>query len=173
MRLPVPYAPPLLRVVLLQQLTKHVGVLRWMPHEKHCAKTRAECCLRFGHATFGAGHFRGVSRQEVIHRLFGRELRDGRQHAECIGREKYDVQRMSTASAWHVILDVVQRIRRTRILGDALIRKIDRAIGLIEHNVFENRAEHLRGLINIRLCFGREIDDLRVAAAFEVEGAVW
>ena len=41
----------------------------------------------------------------------------------------------------------------------------------IEHDVLEDGAEHLRGSINVRLAFGRQVDHLRVASTLVVERA--
>ena len=45
------------------------------------------------------------------------------------------------------------------------------AVVFIEHHVFEYRAEAQR-LENVRLALGREVDRLRVAAAFDIEDAI-
>ena len=162
MRLPTPYGAagpagvhqPHVRAVLVDQLAEHLGVLRRMPDEEHRAEAGRERRLRLGHAALGAGDLRRVAGEEVVHRLLARELRDRRQHAERVGGEEDDVLRMPAASARDVVRDVVQRIRRARVLGDRLVLELHLARHRIEHDVLEDRAEHLRRAIDVRLALG-------------------
>src|SRR5689334_17097990 len=92
-----------------------------MPHEEHRTEARAEGRLWLRDAALRSGYLRRIAREEVVHRLLARELRDGRQHAERIGREEHDVPGMPTPAIRDVMLDVMQWIRRSRVLGDRLI----------------------------------------------------
>ena len=58
-------------------------------------KQVAEGGLRLRHAALGAGDLGRVARQEVVHRLLRRQLRDGRQHAEGVGGQQHDVARVA------------------------------------------------------------------------------
>ena len=106
-----------------------------------------------------------------IHRLLGRELRDRRQHAERVGGQEDDVLRMSAEAGNHGVLDELDRIRRARVLGLAVVVVVGNARDGIEHHVFQHGAEAER-VVDLRLGLGREVDALGVAAAFEVEDAV-
>ena len=93
-----------------QQIAEHVRVLGGVPYKKDRPEARTERGLRLVDTRFSARDFRRVTRKEIEHRLFGRELRDWRQYAERIGRQEDHVFRMATAATRHVILDVMQRI---------------------------------------------------------------
>ena len=96
-------------------------------------------------------------------------MRDGRQHAEGVGREEDDVLWMTRASAGDVIADVVERITRARVLRDLLALELDLLGKRIELTVLKHRPEHLCGGVDVRLALLGEVDHLRVAAAFKVE----
>ena len=158
-------------VVLMQQRAEHLGVLGGMPDEEDGAEACRERGLRFRDAALGARDLRGVPGEEVIHRLLPGELGDRRQHAEGVGRQEDDVPGVPAASARHVVADVRQRVRRARVLGDALVLELHLPAVGIEHDVLEDRAEHLRGPVDVGLALRREVDDLGVAAPLEVERA--
>ena len=65
-----------------------------------------------------------------------------------------------------------QRIGAARVFGQRLpSSKSGTPVG-VEHDIFQHRAEALRGGEDLRLGLGRKPDRLGVAAAFEVEDAV-
>ena len=141
-----------------------------MPDEKRPAEAGRERRLRLGHAHLGARDLGRVAADEVIHRVRRRERADRRQHAERVAGEKDHVGRMAGDAGDLRVLDELDRIRAARVLRDARVGVIDVAI-FIEHDVLEHRAEAQR-LKDVRLVFRREVDRLRVAAAFDVEDAV-
>src|SRR5204862_8201255 len=66
----------------------------------------ARPCTPFPYTTLfrsalGARHFCGVAAEEVIHGLFGRQPRDRRQDAECVGGQEDDIAAMSTHAGHH------------------------------------------------------------------------
>ena len=83
------------RVVLPHLLREQLGVLARMPDEERSAEARRKRGLRLGHAHLGAGDFRGVAADEVIHRVRRRERADRRQHAERVAGEEDHVGRMA------------------------------------------------------------------------------
>ena len=158
------------RVVLAHLLGEQLGVFARMPDEERSAEARRECGLRLGDAHFGAGDFRGVAADEVIHRVRGRERAHRRQHAEGVAGEENHIGRMAGHAGDFRVLDELDRICAARVQRDAGVGVVH-AVVFIEDHVFEHRAEAQR-LENVRLALGREVDRLRVAAAFDVEDAV-
>ena len=61
------------------------------------------------------------------------------------------------------------RIGRPTVLGEPAIVEVDDPGFGIDDHIFQNRAEPLRRREDLRLGLGGQVDDLRVAAAFEVE----
>ena len=64
-------------------------------------------------------HLGCVAADEVVHRLRMREARDRRQHAECVAAEQDDVFGVGADAGDGGIVDVLNGVRRTRVLGDA------------------------------------------------------
>ena len=69
--------------------------------EERGAEAGAERGLRLGDADLGTGHLGRVAGEEHLHRLLGRELGDGRQHAECVTGQHDDVRRLAGALLGH------------------------------------------------------------------------
>jgi len=70
------------------------------------------------------------------------------------------------------VRDEVQRIGATGVFGARGVVEVGHA-GFIKDDVLEHGAEALGGRVDFRLGFGRQADGLGVAAAFEVENAVF
>ena len=83
------------RVVLAHLLGEQFGVFVRVPDEKRPTKTRRKRRLRLGYAHFGAGDFRGVATDKVIHRVRRRERADRRQHAEGVAGQENHIRRMA------------------------------------------------------------------------------
>ena len=158
------------RVVLAHLLGEQFGVFAWMPDEERSTEARRERGLRLGDPHFGAGDFRGVAANEVIHRVRGRERANRREHAERVASEENHIGRMAGCARDFRVVDEFDRIRAARVECDPRVRVVH-AVVFIEHHVFEYRAEAQRPE-NIRLALWREVDRLRVAAAFDIEDAV-
>src|SRR5215831_12194782 len=124
-----------------------------MPNQKWSTETGRERCLWFGHTHLGAGDFRSVAADEMIHRVGWRKRADRGQHTKCIASEKDHISRMSGDARNLCVLDELDRIRATRVLRDARVRVIDVMI-FIENDILQHRAEAQR-LKNIRLAFRR------------------
>ena len=81
MRLPTPYLPPVQPVLTSQQSTlalgdpllEQVAVDRRVARHERRAEAGREGRLRLGHADLGARDLGRVARQEVVHRLVGRQ----------------------------------------------------------------------------------------------------
>ncbi len=64
-----------------------------------------------------------------------------------------------------------QRIGAARVFGQTAVVEVRNAV-VVEHDVFQHRAEAPRRGEDLRLGLGRQPDRLGVAAAFEIEDAV-
>ncbi len=84
---------------------------------------------------------------------------------------KKDVARRPGAAGRQRARDVAKRVRRARVLGDAVVVPGDRARVRVDDDVLEDGAE-ADGLEDLRLGLLRKADDLGVAAALEVEDAM-
>ena len=163
---------PAIGAVLVHQLTEQFRVDGGVTRHERAAEAARERGLRLLHALFGAGDARGVAGQEVVHRLFRRQLGDRRQHAECIGGQHHDILRVRALAGFRRVRNELQRIGRAGVFGQRAIVQVQRALDRIHHDVLEDGAEALGGRVDLRLGFLGQVDHLRVAAAFEVEQAV-
>ena len=135
----------------------------------------AEACREggggLGYAALGARKLCGEAGQEVVLGLLGREDGNGGQNAECVrGKEDDVLCRGSCAHGAHDVLDVVDGVRNSGVLGDGLIIKVDLAV-CVDGHVLEQSVALYR-IVDIGLGLLVEVYDLRVAAALEVENAV-
>ena len=118
------------------------------------------------------GNARGVAGQEVVARLLGRELRDGREDAERIAGEHDDVLGLGRDMARDLrVRDELDGVRAAGVLRDARVVVVGRAgdgvvDDVLEHGPEADRAEDLGLLLRA------EVDALGVAAALDVEDAV-
>src|SRR4029450_99301 len=105
-----------------------------MPNQKWSAEARRERRLRFGNTHFGAGDFRGVAADEMIHRVRGRKRTNWWQHAKGVAGYQDNVGRLAGDTRNLCVLADLYRVRASGILRDAGVGVIDIAV-LIEHNV--------------------------------------
>ena len=140
-----------------------------MARHEGCAKAGREGRGRLRHADFGARDARGIARQEVVHRLFGRQPRDRRQHAISVGGEEDDILRDRPQILLRCIRDEVDRVGTAAIFGEAVVIQVDGAGFLVHHDIFQHRAEPLGGGEDFRFGLGRQVDHLGIAAALEIE----
>ncbi len=128
------------RIVLAHLLGEQFGVFARMPDEKRSTEARREGGLRLGDPHFGAGDFRGVAANKVIHRVRGRESAHWWKHAEGVTREENHIGWMAGHARDFSVLDELDRICAARVKRDAGVGVVD-AMVFIEDHVFENRAE--------------------------------
>lgn len=67
----------------------------------------AEFLSYLDNAIFGTCHFGGVSRNEMVHHLVGREFRDGRKNTKGITGQQDQVLRVATDTRNFGIGDVI------------------------------------------------------------------
>ena len=105
----------------------------------------------------------------MIHRLLRGQPGDRRQHAEGIGGQQNHVRRRWPQVLFAGVGNELDRVGAAGILGLAVVGEVEHAGVGIHGDVFQDRAEHLRGCVDLRLALGRKVDHLGVAATFEVE----
>ena len=164
-----------LRAIGLYALNKFMRIFRRRQLEEGLTEASGERRRRLRDAALRASQLGREAGEEVILHLFRRQDGNRRQDTESIGCEEDDAlgSRSSAAvidKALDRALDVIERIRYTRILRDALVGEINLAI-LVEDNVLEECVA-LDGAEDVRLCILVEVDDLCIAAAFEVEDTI-
>ena len=126
---------------------------------------------RFSDSTLGSCKFCSKSRKEVVLSLLRSQDRYRRKYAKCISRqEDYVLSIRSCGYRTNDLLDMVDRIRYTGILGYALVCEINLAF-CIQGNVLK-QCVSLDSVVDVRLGIFVQVDNLCVAAALEVEYAV-
>ena len=124
-----------------------------------------------GDAALGTGEFGGEAAQEVVFGLLRSQDAHRRQHAEGIGaQEDHLLGGRALAFRTDDLLDVIDRVADAGVLGDFLVGEVDLAL-LVDGYVLEERVA-VDGAVDVGLCLLVEVDDLGVAAAFEVEDAL-
>ena len=143
-----------------------------MENDERCAVARRERRDGLEDAVLGTGRLGRVARKEVVARLLGRELRDGREHAERVAGEHDDVLGLGRDMAGDLgVLDVLDRVRAARVLGNAGVVVVGDARDGVVHDVLEHGAEPDR-VEDLRLLLRAEVDALCVAATLDVEDAL-
>ena len=135
----------------------------------------AEACgeggSRFGYAALGTSQLCGKAGEEVVLGLLRSQYGYGRQHAESVsGEEDHVLCGGRGAYGAHYVLNMVDGVGYAGVLGNALIGKVYLAV-LIEGYILEESIA-LDGVVDIRLGFLIQINDLCIASAFEVEHAI-
>ncbi len=108
----------------------------------------------------------------MVHGLFGRQLRDRRHYAEGIRGQHDNRLRVRRKAGCRSVRDEMQRIGATGVFGQRSVIEIRNAV-FVHHHVFEHGAKAAGRSVDLGFGLGREADRLRVAAAFEVEDAVF
>ena len=158
--------------VLLNLLRKHLGVAHWVQGEEGLSEARGEGSLGLGDTLLGTGHLGGVTRDEVVHGLLGAELGDGRKDTTGVACEENDVGGVAAGDAGNLgVLDVLDGVCATSVLGEGGVIVIDNSGGGVEDDVLKDGAK-LDGVENIGLLLGGETNALGVAAALNVEDAL-
>ncbi len=158
--------------MLLDLLAEQVRVNSGRQNHEGCAEAGAEGRLWFRHAAFRSGDLGRIARQEVIHRLCGRQLGNWRQHAERVSSQHDNVRWISAQTVLCGVRNVADGIRSAGVFSQGRVIEIELASHGIEGNVLQNRAEAPGCGIDFWLRLSRQIDHLGIAAALEVEDAV-
>ena len=135
------------------------------------AEASAEGGSRLGDAALGTSELSGETTQEVVLGLLSVENRYWRQYTKGVGaQEDHLLGSGCVADGTHDVLDVVDGIAHTGILGHALVGEVDLALG-VNSNVLE-QCIAVNGVVDVGLSLLVEVDDLGIATALEVEDTV-
>ena len=144
---------------LFHLLDELFGVLGRMQLEEGLAEAGGERRGRLGDATLGAGQLRGEAGEEVVLRLLRGQDGNGRQNAEGICGQEDDVLRSGRrGDRADNVLNVVDRVGNTGVLGNALVSEIDLSV-CVQSNVLK-KSISLDCIVDIRLRFLVERDVL-------------
>lgn len=156
-------------LVSLDLLSEHLGVAHWVESKEGLGEAGREGGLRLSDTLLGSGHLGGVSGDEVEHGLGGVELGNWWENTASVAGEENDVLWVSVRNTRNLgIVDVLNWVGTTGVLGEGDIVVVDETGLWIEDNVLKDGAE-LDGVVNIWLLLGRETNALGVAASLNVE----
>src|SRR3990167_657658 len=116
---------------------------------------------------FGGTNQRGVAGEKVVSRLLFVKDRYRWQYASQVAGEEDHRVRLAAKVLLAALLNQLQRVGRTAVLGQAVVGVVRYAV-FIEHHVFQHGAE-LNGFPDHRLVLLRQVDALGIATAFDVE----
>ena len=164
---------PAIRAVLGNEVGQHAAIHLGVARDERGTEAGGERGLRLlAHALLGAGHLGGVAGHEVIHRLRRAQLADRRQHAEGVRRQHHHVARLPGTARQVAVGDELDGVAGPGVLGQRAVRQVQVA-GSVGDHVLQHGAEAVGRGIDLRLGLLVQVDDLGVAAALEVEDAVW
>jgi hypothetical protein len=136
--------------VLVEPLAQQAGVHRRPLGQERGAEARREGRLRLGDADLRAGELGREAGEEVVERLLAAEACDRRQDPERVGREHHDRARVTGALLRVRVRDLLQLVRRPRVLGLRVVVEVELARSSIAP-FSEDRAERVRRLVDLRL----------------------
>lgn len=156
-------------LVSLDLLGEHLGVAHWVEGKEGLGEAGREGGLWLGDTLLGSGHLGGVSGDEVEHGLSGVELGDWWENTTSVAGEENNVLWVSVRNTRNLsVVDVLNWVGTTGVLGEGDIIVVDKAGLWVEDNVLKDGAE-LDGVVNIWLLLGRQTNALGVAASLNVE----
>ena len=134
-----------------------------------------ECGLGLGQTNFRAGELGGKALNEVIHDVPALENGYRRQYTEGVGSQQNNSLRMIPARTVGDVGITGERIGKARVLGDGAVAQIQLlGIRILDgfarqrRHVLDDGAGHGQRCRDHRLGVLVEIDQLRVAAVFQV-----
>ena len=104
----------------------------------------------------------------MIHRLLGRQPRNGRKHTEGVGGQEHHIPRVPAHSWDDGILNEADRIGGARILRKPNIGVIGRACDRVENHILQHRAE-ADGVVDLRFLLLAQVHALRITSTFKIE----
>src|SRR5207253_8977926 len=115
------------------------------------------------HVSLCAGELGGVAGEEVVSGLLGVEHAYRWQDPESVGAEEKDRLGMTCRARRHVVVDVLQGVSGTGVLGDVIILVVHLAALAVHGDVLQHAPE-ADGIVDLWLLLSREVYGLRVAA---------
>ena len=142
-----------------------------MKLKESLSEASGEGRCRLGNSSFGSCKLSSKSGKEVILSLFRCKDRYRRKYSECIcGKEDYILSCRCGRNRTYNVLNMIDRIRYTGILGNALICEIN--LTSFIYGYVLKKSISLDCVVDIRLRILVKVDNLSVASTFEVEYAV-
>ena len=127
-----------------------------------------ECWSRLGDTALCTSQLSCEAREEVILSLLSVQDRYWWQYTECICREEDNLLSSWTLREWTLdVLDVVDRIRYTSILGNSLICEVN--LTILSYSYVLEESVTCDSTVDVWLRLLVEVDNLSVATTFEVE----
>ena len=124
-----------------------------------------------GDAPLGAGQLGGEAGEEVILGLLRSQDGHRRQHTKGIsGQEDHILGSRRRRNGTDNVVNMINGIADAGILGDGLVAEVDLAVG-VHGNVLQQSIP-ADGVVDVRLGFLVQVDDLGIAAALEVKDTV-
>ena len=117
-------------------LDEFLCVLSGVQFEECLSEASRECRCGLGDAALCTSQLGRESREEVVLCLLGCQDRHGRKYSECVSREEDDVLGCWSRTAWLDVVDVVDGVGDTCVLGNALVVEVDSAV-CCNRNVLE------------------------------------
>ena len=151
-------------------VAQQVGVLGGPQGHERRSEAGREGRGGLGDARLGSGDLGGVAGQELVHGLLRGQPGDGRQHPEGVAGQHDDGLGVPSLLARLGVVDEVERVGRPRVLGQLGVVQIQGAVRAQGH-IFQDGPEAVGGREDLRLGGFRQMDDLGVAAAFQIEDA--
>ena len=71
---------------------------------------------------------------------------------------------------FHDVLDMIDRVRNTSVLGNRFIIEVDLSVSV--HGNILQQSVTFDGVIDVRFCFLAQVDNFSIASTFVVEHAV-
>ena len=156
---------------LLHLLDQLFAVLGGVQLQESSAEASGEGGGGLSDATLGTGQLGGEAGEEVVLSLLGGQDGNGRQNAECVSGQEDDV--LCVGACGHGannVVDVVDGVGNTGVLGDGAVSEVALAV-FVNSDVLQQSVA-ADSVVDIGFGILIEVDNLSVAAAFEVEHTV-
>ena len=162
-----------LRAALFHSLDQLLAVLGGVQLQECLAEACGECRSGLCDAALCSCQLSCEAAQEVVLSLLRCQNRDGRQYAESIrAQEDHVVSCRACRDRVDLlddVLNVLDRIGNTSVLGNALVSEIDLAFSVYSNVLKKSISSD--SVVDVGLGFLVEVDDLCIAAALEVVNA--
>ena len=122
--------------MLFDFLGQQVSVHLWLERHESLSEAGRECRHWLLDAHLGPGNLGSIARVEVIQGLCGGQPGDRGQHGESITGQENDILGVASNSRQQRIVDVLEGVRDSGVLGDAGVEVVDLSGGLLERHIF-------------------------------------
>lgn len=152
-------------------LRQHRGVPARVQDNEGLAVARRERRAGLHNTVFSAGRLGGVASDEMVLRLFGRQLADRRQNTKGVACEKDDILRQARDTGDLGVGDEVDRVGAARVLRQVCVIVVGCTRQLVIRHILQDGTV-ANGVEDFWLLLGAQANALCVAAALDVEDTV-